>query len=840
MFANSPFAANPFAPIDGDPQSFTIESGHKQEFHVRDLETRSVTLFPSRAQIVRDIKDVGLKAGPNHIIITGLSPTIDEHSIKVEGSGSAIISNIAVINRPNPESFEDIYPESEEDFDTDSESEDDDDDSDKEDEAITSIQDKVALLRDEEKRAKEVIASAESRLKILDSYSKTLTTERKRKDEVNIGDGVETYRAEREKVFQNHMEGTVKIRAITKQLADLEKEGRRLQKIADKEKAKASKAKAKLRKAKEKSKEKKTRKRESVAKEKARTRQERENFWPKKIYMVKVTLDAANFTPMTSRRSSISSDIVKLEPEPEKLEREGSAEDEYVGMCDLTISYVTTCAYWSPNYDLALSTTTNSGSLCFDARLSNLTAETWSNCKVILSTSQADFSGIFDTIPTLVPWRVKLAGKGNAGSSNDILYSRDELSRRSDWNSQQTIFNAQAPRWQLFGVDKPNNSVPPALQAPPPPPPPAAIPPPAPVPRSGGLFGSASVSMASKPSPSPFGVPAPGGAFGSMATQSQPVGGGLYCTAAPRVANAPPQYKESARQASSNTTSGFAAETGTAASALFGGATINEAQPELSFQESSFEETGLTSTYDLPGLKTLAPSSTPSKQRVVRITFTSVTFSHTVVAKYKPAAYLKARVRNGSQLTVLRGSAGLTLDGSFLGRTTLPRCSPGDSFTLSLGVDPAIRVAYPKPDVKRSQSGLFSKEDSGVYTRVITLVNTRSGGGGGANRDSPSTSGAATPKPVKLTVLDQVPVSEDEKLRIDILQPRGLTINGVGVVAGVPGREGKDEKDWGKAVATLKKGGEVSWDVTLNPGRMVKLSLEYEASFPSGDQVANV
>jgi hypothetical protein len=38
-----------------------MDGPHKQEFHVRNLPTRSVTLFPSRAQIVRDIKDVTLK-----------------------------------------------------------------------------------------------------------------------------------------------------------------------------------------------------------------------------------------------------------------------------------------------------------------------------------------------------------------------------------------------------------------------------------------------------------------------------------------------------------------------------------------------------------------------------------------------------------------------------------------------------------------------------------------------------------------------------------------------------------------------------------------------------------
>jgi hypothetical protein len=40
-----------------------MDGPHKQEFHVRGLPTRSVTLFPTRAQVVREIKDVNLKVG---------------------------------------------------------------------------------------------------------------------------------------------------------------------------------------------------------------------------------------------------------------------------------------------------------------------------------------------------------------------------------------------------------------------------------------------------------------------------------------------------------------------------------------------------------------------------------------------------------------------------------------------------------------------------------------------------------------------------------------------------------------------------------------------------------
>jgi len=147
--------------------------------------------------------------------------------------------------------------------------------------------------------------------------------------------------------------------------------------------------------------------------------------------------------------------------------------------------------------------------------------------------------------------------------------------------------------------------------------------------------------------------------------------------------------------------------------------------------------------------------------------------------------------------------------------------------------------------VQRSQSGIFSKEDSNVFTRTLIITNTKHTG------------------PVELTVLDQIPVSEDERLKIEIVTPRGLKIGGDSVKVGQSATNtqsisatgnaasarasayGVDASSanaskWGSAVATAKKGGEVSWNVKLNAGQGVKLVLEYETAFPSGESVVGI
>lgn len=813
--------------------------------------------------------------GANEITILGLSPSVDEDSIKVEGTGSAIISDIAVELLPNRDIFQDIYPESDDETSDDEAANEEDEDPKKDSEALRSIREKLTSLRDDMDRANDEITSAATRLKILDAYGMSLNQPERK---VDIGAGLEAYRIERQKVSKDHMDATIRNRQLSKEYVKLHEEETRLTKLDDRKTKEANEAKAKAQKAKQKEVEKQQRREAEKRKEKLRIKQERESFWPRSCWSVRITLDAVNLTdtPGSSRRSSIASasDLVKVVPEKGPS---SSVSDSAGYTCDLSLSYVVSNAYWAPSYDLSLSTTSNTALLCFDAQLTNKTSENWSNCKIVLSTSQATFAGLQDDIPTLVPWHVRLGGRGNAARSS-ILDSREERAEKEGWKYQQNSWGAQKSRAHLYGVDttypdllhvynsgKPASNAfsfaadaammqrgaavaipyndatsdtraaygPPGMHA---------------LNSSrvgagllgdtlnsnnrtvqagsrGGLFGGAPNAM-------PASASGASGLFGvrsASTAQQLPV---PPPPAAPVTAPSISQkfFKRSSGPTPTSDNAGFG-EVGEAvvmAQDASGpdddGATMREPTPELSFQETAFEETGLTTTYDLPGLKTLNTSGTASKQRVARVSFTSVAFSHTIVAKYKPVAYLKAKLRNGSKLTLLKGPVGLTLDGSFMGRSTLPRCSAGDNFTLSLGVDPAIDVVYPKPDVKRSTSGIFSKEDSSVYTRSVTIANTRAGAG----------------KPVNLVVLDQVPVSEDERLRIAITYPRGVVVGGGAVPTGVPGKQGKENADWGKATAHLKKAGEVSWDIVLNAGGSVKLVLEYEVAVPGGEGVVQV
>ena len=125
----------------------------------------------------------------------------------------------------------------------------------------------------------------------------------------------------------------------------------------------------------------------------------------------------------------------------------------------------------------------------------------------------------------------------------------------------------------------------------------------------------------------------------------------------------------------------------------------------------------------------------------------------------------------------------------------------------------------------RSTTGLFNKESAQAFSRSIWLTNTRSAS-------------------VELLVLDQIPVSQDERLRIDVTQPKGLNKEGDSVRTGQNARDGgsgstQQGAAWGKAVAAWKKNGEVAWTVNLEKGQACLLKLDYEARLPSHETIVN-
>ncbi|CRG87396.1 hypothetical protein PISL3812_04413 [Talaromyces islandicus] len=761
------------------------------EIDVADQPTKSVTFSLAKATVVREIKD----PGANEIIVSGIDPKLDPESVRVEGYGSATITNMQTEIVPRKTRFEDVYPVDDDSDQSDSDQSELDDERDPGRVAIDAAKAELRDAQAELAASKNTQASSVKLLEFLDQYGKTMQAKDVEVSKVN--DFLQVYREQRTVESVRYQQSSTEIVILEKKIEKAHQKLFRAEKEFVKQKKAATREIRKQR-------EKRAHEKQQKRLEKLRILEQRRKFWATSVGQVVVHLDGSSaYTPGSSRRSS----VVSLD------EKHSHSTPPDTETAKLILTYVVPYASWVPRYELRINTPASSAKLVYRAEFSNCTSETWRDANITFSTSQTSFSGLEEKIPHLDPWNIKLA-KAQGVDTEDKIWANG-LRSQKEMPSNNLFTNNNPKSSSLFGA-KPTIGV---------------------VSERGERLDSVAGTGfgAAANAPSPFGSSSGGGLFGrpaAPAQMNQVPTNSLFGGSAgqPQVSQAPPAALFGAPSAPAQTNP--ARSTGS----LFGAApqarpesdpfrvpsddedhvgdddaaTLNPELNALGHQDSQRQDYGLTTSYELSGKRTITPSSIRRRHVIAELDLKSVTISHVLVPKLRCAAFLKARITNTTTTTLLRGKAGMTVDGTFLGSISLPNCEPDNFVDLSLGVDPSIQVTYAKPTVRRATSGFFTKDDSAVFTRTCWIKNTKK-------------------TTASITVFDQVPVSEDERLRVNILEPKGLEQeNDVTKL---------DAGEKGKGKIHLLKDGLVKWSIEIQPGKDVKLVLEYESRIPSGQKI---
>ena len=125
---------------------------------------------------------------------------------------------------------------------------------------------------------------------------------------------------------------------------------------------------------------------------------------------------------------------------------------------------------------------------------------------------------------------------------------------------------------------------------------------------------------------------------------------------------------------------------------------------------------------------------------------------HTV-PKLKKEAFLLAKIKNWQSLNLLLTEANIYFEGNFIGKTTINPNYTKDEYPLSLGVDDRVIIKYRLIDNLATKRTLSSKKvDTYVYEIII--------------RNNGS-------KLIDIEILDQVPISQNNKIEVEILDIAG-------------------------------------------------------------------
>ena len=163
------------------------------------------------------------------------------------------------------------------------------------------------------------------------------------------------------------------------------------------------------------------------------------------------------------------------------------------------------------------------------------------------------------------------------------------------------------------------------------------------------------------------------------------------------------------------------------------------------------------------------------------------------VPKLDLTAYLGAHFLANTDTPMLPGRVMLFRDGVFVGEDRMPLTAPGETITLGFGADDLVSIERRQVARKSGETGLVSTAHVEERSHLTTVVSSHSFG-------------------IPITIKDQVPVSDDERIRVDLLQE-------------TPAPD--DDK-------TGARTGVYSWTRQLNPGKPEEFLFGFRVTWPKG------
>jgi len=170
-------------------------------------------------------------------------------------------------------------------------------------------------------------------------------------------------------------------------------------------------------------------------------------------------------------------------------------------------------------------------------------------------------------------------------------------------------------------------------------------------------------------------------------------------------------------------------------------------------------------------------------------------YRYVVVPKIEPDAFLQVQLKDWEQLNLLPGKSSIFFEGSFVGQGYINIAEAKETLDLSLGRDKKIIVNRENGKQLTSKAEFFGNSVSQQYSFVTSVKNTRK-------------------EPIKLVVMEQMPLSRDSAITIDGLKYDGASYD--------------------------KDTGNVQWALDLPANQSEKFTLSYTVKYPKDKRVSNL
>lgn len=219
---------------------------------------------------------------------------------------------------------------------------------------------------------------------------------------------------------------------------------------------------------------------------------------------------------------------------------------------------------------------------------------------------------------------------------------------------------------------------------------------------------------------------------------------------------------------------------------------VAAAPAPMEYEQAEIESSGVSVVFEIK-----IPATIPSDGEEHRVAIATQKFDgkieYVTTPKLADVAFLKTRLTNSSGAPILGGKVNVFRDGDFIGDSHVNFIAPGADFDFYLGTDDNVKVTRKTLVDRAAENGLFQKRKGITRKYETTLENFKN-------------------QPVKVTVLDQLPVAQDASITV-----RDVKFSDTPV----------QDKDTGK----------LTWTFDLAPKQKKQITEEFTVDWPSEKDV---
>lgn len=175
--------------------------------------------------------------------------------------------------------------------------------------------------------------------------------------------------------------------------------------------------------------------------------------------------------------------------------------------------------------------------------------------------------------------------------------------------------------------------------------------------------------------------------------------------------------------------------------------TIEQAPIEAEEIEAQIETSGATVTFGLARPLGVPSDGQPHRATIVVRDFPAE-LDFQAIPRLASWAFLRAKIQNAADLTLLEGEVRVFRDGTFVGNSQLQAVAPGGEIQLFLGPDEAIKCER-EMVARETDKNFIGNQKRLHFGYQIELESLKS-------------------HPVKLEILDQIPVSRSENIKVKL------------------------------------------------------------------------